>query len=538
MSTVLGEMNQQQSNDFSKIMARFATKMLLTSTNVAEVIQKRLLSKTDSGAEMVSDLYHLQANNFGTLFSCSDGSRDYKGYRDRDEFIRSYPFVPYQFELFQSAIENLSRHNAFEGKHSSVGERSMLGVFQQVAIQISRYEMGQLASFDLMFEGIQTALKAQTQKAILSAQRQLGNEFAVKLLKALFLVKYVKEFKPTARNLCVLMQDGFNSDLPQLRKKVEEALNLLEQQTYLQRNGDIYEYLTDEEKDVEEEIKNTEVELSDVAAELEKIVFDHVIKTKKIRYDENGQDYPFTRKLDERLHGREYELTIHVISPFHEFADNQTSLVMHSFGRDELLVVMPQDVRIMRDILMYKRTEKYIRQNVSITQQEAVKRILTDKGFQNQERYADLQQRLQSLLGKAKLYIAGIEIEVGGEDPLTRITRGFHELIARAYPNLRMLRGITYTENDIAKCLKQSHNGLLANDTTSLTEAEQELLAFIQSNNREGIRTTLKNLLDKFERKPCGWYYAAILCTLAYLCARGKVEVRTDGNILEEDALE
>ena len=40
------------------------------------------------------------------------------------------------------------------------------------------------------------------------------------------------------------------------------------------------------------------------------------------------------------------------------------------------------------------------------------------------------------------------------------------------------------------------------------------------------------------ERKPYGWYYAAILCILAKLCARGKVEVRTDGNILEDDDLE
>ena len=318
MSTVLGEMSRQQSNDFSKIMSRFDTKMLLTSTNVAEVIQKRLLSKTEEGVEIVSDLYHSEGNNFGTLFSFTDGSRDYKVYRERDEFIRNYPFVPYQFELFQSAIVNLSEHNAFEGKHSSVGERSMLGVFQQVAKQIGEYEIGQLASFDLMFEGIHTALKTQTQKAILAAQRQLDNTFAVSLLKALFLVKYVKEFKPTVRNLCVLMLDGFNRDLPQLRKKVEEALNLLEQQTYIQRNGDVYEYLTDEEKDVEEDIKNTEVDAGDVAAELEKIVFDHVIKNRKIRYDENGQDYAYSRKLDDRLHGREYELAIHVITPFKE----------------------------------------------------------------------------------------------------------------------------------------------------------------------------------------------------------------------------
>ena len=91
------------------------------------------------------------------------------------------------------------------------------------------------------------------------------------------------------------MLDGFDQDLPELRKLVEAALSLLEQETYVQRNGDLYEYLTDEEKDVEQEIKNTEVDSSDVAAELEKIVFDNVIKDRKIRYETSGQDYPFEK---------------------------------------------------------------------------------------------------------------------------------------------------------------------------------------------------------------------------------------------------
>lgn len=539
MGTVIGEMGKQQGNDFSKIQARFANRMKLTSADVAEVIQKRLLMKTEEGVRLLSDTYHAQSNNFKTLFDFADGSQTYRNYQDRDHFIHSYPFIPYQFALFQSAIQNLSQHNAFEGKHSSVGERSMLGVFQQVAIQIGDHEIGQLATFDLMFEGIRTALKSNIQRAIIQAENHLDGPFAIRLLKTLFLVKYVKEFKPTVRNLCVLMLDGFNQDLPDLRKRVEEALSLLEQQTYVQRNGELYEYLTDEEKDVEQEIKSTEVESSDVAAELEKIVFDHTIKHRKIRYDENGQDYPFSRKLDDRLHGREYELAVHIISPFHEHAENEQMLRTSStYKSDELFVVLPADERLMRDILMYKRTEKYIRQNISITQQEAVKRILTDKGFQNRERYAELQQRVQSLMGKAKLFVAGADIEIGSEDAQARVLRGFHELISRAYPNLRMLRGITYTENDIAKSLKHSQQGLFGNDATSLAESEQELLAFIQSNNRGGVRTTLKNLLEKFERKPYGWYYAAVLCTLANLCARGKVEVRTDGNLLEEDELE
>ncbi len=40
--------------------------------------------------------------------------------------------------------------------------------------------------------------------------------------------------------------------------------------------------------------------------------------------------------------------------------------------KDEILVVMPPDDRLIRDLLIYERTEKYIRQNISITQQESI----------------------------------------------------------------------------------------------------------------------------------------------------------------------
>jgi hypothetical protein len=538
MDAVIGEMGHQQSNDFTKIQARFANRMKLTSQDVAEVIQKRLLAKNGAGTTLLADVYRNQVNNFKTLFDFADGSQTYRNFQDQEHFIHSYPFIPYQFALFQAAIKCLSQHNAFEGKHSSVGERSMLGVFQDVAIRIGAQDLGQLATFDLMFEGIRTTLKSNIQRSVLQAENHLDSPFAIRLLKTLFLVKYVKEFKPTLRNLCVLMLESFEQDLTQLRKRVEEALSLLEQQTYIQRNGEMYEYLTDEEKDVEQEIKNTEVEASDVAEELEKLIFDHIIKTRKIRYDNNGQDYSYSRKLDDRLQSREYELAIHIITPFHEHADNMSVLQMQSMGRDELLVVMPPDDLLVRDILMYKRTEKYIKQNMSVTQQEVIKRILTDKGFYNRERYIELQKLLQKLLGKAKLFVSGTELEIGGEDAQSRIVRGFHELITRVYPNLRMLRGVVYTEADISNCLNHSQESLFGSDVTSLAESEQEMIAFIQSNHRGGVRTTLKSLLERFERKPYGWYYAAILCNLAKLCARGKVELRTDGNLLEDEDLE
>ena len=539
MDSVVGEMNRQQSNDFSKIQARFHNRMKLTSQDVAEVIQKRLLTKNNDSKQLLANIYQDQANNFKTLFDFTDGSQTYRNFQDCEHFTNCYPFIPYQFTLFQSAIQNLSKHNAFEGKHTAVGERSMLAVFQLVAIQICDRPIGNLATFDLMFEGICAALKSNIYKSIRTAQQNLDSQLAVRILKALFLVKYINEFKSTLRNVCVLMLDQFNQDLPQLSKDVEGALALLEQQNYIQRDGEQYVYLTDEEQDIEQEIKNTEVDTRDVADDLEKIIFEYVIKNRKIRNLENNYDYEYSRKLDGRLQGREHELTINVITPFHENADNEAALAMQSMGFGELLVILPADSRLVSDLLMYKRTEKYIRQNVTIAKQEGIKRILEYKGSTNRTREAQLKESIKALLGRAKLYVAGTKFEVGGEDAQSRIVKGFQTLIERTYPNLKMLRGISYSENDVGNCLSNSQDGLFGkNDVTTLDESEQEVLAFIQSNNRTGVRTTLKSVIERFRRKPYGWYEMATLCTIAKLSVRGKLETKIDSNILEGDALE
>lgn len=538
LDSVVGEITNRSSNDFSKIQDRFKNRIKLTSRDVAEVIQKRLLMKNEKGIELLSGIYNAQTNNFRTLFDFADGSKTYRNFIDREHFVHTYPFIPYQFVLFQSGIQSLSQHNAFEGKHSSVGERSMLGVFQQVAIIISGHQIGELATFDLMFEGIRTVLKSNIQRAILQAEEHLGNPFAVRLLKALFLVKYIKEFKSTVRNLCVLILKGFDQDLSDLHNDVEEALNLLEQQTYIQRNGEFYEYLTDEEKDVEQEIKNTEVETQDVLSELGKLTFDHVLKARKIRYDQNRHDYPFSRRIDDQLFGREYELSINVITPFHENAGKDAHLRIQSMARNELMVILPSDDRLIRDLLMYKRTEKYIRQNVSLTQQESIKRILAEKAQQNQGRYKGLQERIQDLLGKAMILVDGKEIETAQKDAQSRIVKGFYELISRVYPNLKMLRGIDYVEKDVGKYIGETENSLFKEDVDPLSEAEQEMFAFIKGQKLSGNRITVKKLLEKFQKVPYGWYYAAILCILAMLYARRKVDVCMESQFLEDNELE
>jgi energy-coupling factor transporter ATP-binding protein EcfA2 len=538
MEAIIGDGKAFQSQDFSKIMARFGVKMPLNSADVAEVIQRRLLSKTDEGQVRLGNLHDREENNLKTLFDFTDGSIKLKNFDGRDQFISSYPFPPYQYMLFQMAITSLSQHNAFEGKHSSVGERSMLGVFQEVAKKMADQPVGGLATFDLMFEGIRTALKSAVQQSIQIAEKEIQDidPFAVRVLKALFLVKYVKEFKPTVRNISVLLLSEFDTDQVKQRRKIEEALSFLERNTLIQRNGEVYEFLTNEEKDVEAEIKALDVDPSELSKEMETLAFDTILRHRKIKHLTTGNEYSFSRKLDDHLLGREYELSINVISPFNDDVASPEAVRMRNISREELAVVLQPDVRFIRDLTLFKQTDKFIRQARAGSQQPGRDRIVAEKGDQNSRRYKDLELRLRKLMAEARMFVRGDELDIGGEEPQDRIVKGFQGLVDKVYVNLPMLRGVTYAEADILKAATPE-SGLFGNNGEGLTEAEQDVLNYVQSQARNGVKVSVKYLTERFGGKPYGWPTTAILCLAASLSGKGKLEARSDGTVLERAEL-
>ena len=532
MDKVVGDRTKQQGNDFSKIQARFKIRVKLTSADVEEVIRKRLLEKNEAGKAALHAIYAEQHANFKTLFNFVDGAKTYRNYTDETHFVGTYPFVSYQFPLFQAAIEGISDHNVFEGRNSSVGERSMLGVVQQVAKDIGDVEVGRLATFDHMFAGIRASLKSAAQRSIDVAERNLDSELAVRLLKALFLVKYVESFQATPRNLTVLVYDRFGLDLPALSKQVLEALTLLETQTYVQRNGNTYKYLTNEEQVIEEEIKNVEIDASEVSSRLFKILSGEVIKTSKLRYAKNGQDFAFGYKLDDQVYGQQRELAIHFITP--EYPYGPEEIRMHSAGKDELRVILEPDERALADLRLLIKTEKYTKRKQTTSLSAIEEQILRSKVTQNVEREKELVERVHRAVGKAALVINAADVISTSQDAITRVTDGFQDLISRTYTQLRLLGGSTYSEQQVAAFANPDQSGMIDDPSLSkLAVPGDEVLSFVLQRDKLGEQVTVKTIVDAFQSKPYGWDLASIEVVIAWLIGTSKITITVDGNALK-----
>ena len=134
------------------------------------------------------------------------------------------------------------------------------------------------------------------------------------------------------------------------------------------------------------------------------------------------------------------------------------------------------------------------------------------------------------------MFVRGDELDIGGEEPQERIVKGFQGLVDKVYVNLPMLRGVTYEEADILKAATPE-SGLFGNNGEGLTEAEQDVFNYVQSQARNGVKVSVKYLIERFGGKPYGWPTTAILCIAASLSGKGKLEARSDGAVLERAEL-
>lgn len=535
-------LDKQDEIDISKIQGRFYVKMSLSNANVNEVIQKRLLEKNDEGRTMVGSTYEIQKENFNTLFQFVNGPKKYRIYRDKDEFVSTYPFVTYQFDMFKETLETLSAHNAFPGAYTSTGARSMLDVFHKVLRDFAEKDESKVGEsfipYDMMYDGLKDLLKQNFKDSINLAENNIvDNPFAIRVLKVLLLVKYLqKQFSPTAHNISVLLLNSFNDNPAELVEKTEEALNRLTKETYIQRNGDQYDFLTNEEKDVEEEIKQAYVSTKDLTDEIKAIIYDNILSSvTKVSDERNLTNYQFTRKIDsEAVVLKNSEISINVLTPFNgselypQYNDTLSS------PDTELVMLLKPDKRLSDDLLLYLKTKQYLKNNAGMTVSEDREKVFKDKSEQNTKRRDEIERTIRNIMSEAEFYISGSALNIKTSSKIdVRVEQAFQILIEKVYPNLKMISKETSGEMNAKELIDKDVNSDLFGNTIS--EAETQILNQLR-NDKERITTTIASLLDKFKKKPYGWPETALIFNLILLMKKGRINIKRDGKVVDSPA--
>ena len=549
IDAVLGEMQGTRANDFSKIQGRFRTRLSLSSANVDEVIQERLLAKRKEVRADLEAEYAQRGDILKNQLSFKNIGTTFPQFRDANDFVRQYPFAPYQFKLLQKIFESIRKAGA-TGLHLAQGERSLLDAFQHAGQSVSCKEIGVLVPLHRFYPSIESFLDTAVKRTIDHARDNASLEdFDTLLLEVLFLIRYVDEVKGNVDNLVTLCLDQMDADRLALRKTIEASLQRLERETLVNRSGETYFFLTSEERDINREIKNVELSNAEEARLLGELVFDDVLKgQRKHRFSANKMDFSFNRVCDAHPIGNRTEggLIVSIMTPLaddYEFYQDVGKCVLEStYDGGQVRIRLQDDESLGRELRTFLRTEKYIRTKDDGTLPPATKRIHRDLADENRIRREGLTRLLGEMLADASYFVAGQRLDVSASMPQVALGEATEYLIRNTFNKMGYLKTLR------AEPLKEIQAVLRSNDIgqynldmdkpESNPQAIDDLRSYIELCAKTSRQIVLFEMITaRYANRPYGWPAYEMILLLVRLVMAGEVQCIAGGAAIPKDKL-
>lgn len=543
IDAAIGEDNKSKGQDFSKIQARFHTRLSLASSNTDEVIGERLLSKTEAAHVALRDTFASKSDVINNQLGFSGNSVTLRGYRDAAEFVTCYPFAPYQFTLLQKIFESIRKVGA-TGKHLSRGERSLLDAFQSAAVRNAPHGIDILVPLYDFYPAIESFIDGVAKRSIDQAPDNPGLQpYDSLLLKVMFLIRYIPDIvKPSIDNLATLCIDQIDADKLALKRKIQESLARLERERLVSRNGDLWFFLTNEERDVAREIGHVEVSAAEKSRELAKLIFEDIFKDQtKVRHRDTKADYEFNRLLDGApWRQASHALSFEVLTPLgdeYERLQPARCILRSSEGNGRALVRLGEGERLDIELALYLQIEKYIVSPKADQASPSLKRILADRKDENRERRLRLVHQLSELITSGDFYALGQPVQIKSTSTDKVLDDLLNYLITNTYSKLPYLK--VRQVDPIAEIkavlnaddLGQHSLGLDGEAGNALAIKEmREYLQLAASQNR----VLLSDVVDRFAGIPWGWKpeWETVLL-IARLFMSGEIKLMLEGSDLD-----
>lgn len=544
-AVVGGAFEKDRSKDFSKIQGRFTTRLSLSGANADEVIQRRLLAKEPEPEEALKALFQTKGDILRNQITFRDSGITLRSFTDAENFADCYPFAPYQFLLVQKIFE-ASRQFGATGGHLSKGERSMLDAFQTAAKSIKDKPLGALVPLDAFYPSIESFLEGVVRTAIGRVENIPDRtDFDARVLKTLFLIRYVEEVPANIDNLVTFFVDEVDADKRALRSNIEESLIRLERDTLISRNGDLYFFLTNEERDINKEIKAQDYSQTDLHRLLGDVIFEDVLRDRRYRYPGNGKDFDLTRLIDLTPCGNRIDgsLVISVLTPLApDFATYNAARCIEmslegSVG--QLVIKLRDDQKLADEITSYIQTDAYLRLKSDGSLPPTTKRIHDDKRLENSQRRGRITASLIQMLEDAKFFVLGNEKSFTGT-PKVAVDAALRYIVENSYNKLGYIQNSpTDHMAEIRRVLAEPSGeelDLLGGSMNS--KALKDVLEYIELLSSRSQSVNLGTLInERFARHPYGWKELDTLLLVCRLFKAGEIELHANGGKLQANEI-
>ena len=532
----IDEIIKVRADEFSRIQARFKTRLSLSSSSVDEVIQKRILKKKPEVAKYLEKVYEQNDSVLRNLFTFKTDIVDIKkGYTGPLEFSENFPFVPYQFIIMQKVFAEIRKHGN-SGKHLSGGERSMLSGFQEAAQKIRKKDEYALVPFFRFYDTVHTFLDGSIRRVIERCQKAADNgdgieQQDVDVLKLLYLIRYIDDIPSNLDNIVILMADDIRVDKIIMREAVRGCLDRLMSQNYIGRTGDTYNFLTDEEQDIQREIRDTNVDTASIVERIAQMIYGDIFTTKKFRYGK--YDFAFDQMVDGITVGvATGGMRLRFLTVATDAIEKTDYRLMAESKGNEAIVVLA-DTPYYESLESAMKIRKYVKQRNVSQLPKSVQKIISDQQDEAGKYELSAMTELQNAIEGAQFYVDGEHLEIKAGNAKSKIDQSLEYLVAHVYSKLDLITDNAGSDADIIAILTGAVTALPGMEPNR--DAASAMEEYLEMQDAKKLPTSMADVQSKYSAIPYGWKEIDIAAVAAQLIYAQKVTIKYAGNTIQPD---
>ncbi len=218
--------------DLFKLKDRFPIQIQLDSTDISEIIQKRLLQKSSEGMKVCKELFQKHGQKLIQKIKLDSDFYQSQHNINEQSFCDFYPFFPNQFEILLQLLSALARATG------GIGLRSAIKVIQDILNGngldeqgFGNQDVGWVANiiniFDILEDDIYTSFTDKKNIMDLVNSEFHKNKLALDIVKAIIILDLIPNIKTNRKNLIALLYNDLNSDLDinSINKEIEVIIS-------------------------------------------------------------------------------------------------------------------------------------------------------------------------------------------------------------------------------------------------------------------------------------------------------------------------
>ncbi len=319
-----------QQEYYAKIIQRFDLPCRLSNEDISQVVEKRVLHKTQAGR---TELARRFQERTGVIVDLGSVERAQRVYPDPSagNFPLFYPYLPWTVSVIPDVVKGIAqaanRDEALTGSN-----RTMIGVVQGGLIESGGpldASLGRLISLADLYRQLEDDVPVETKTDLRRIRETVpdATDLTRDVAYGLFLLGQAQYIPTTLDNVARAVATDLETPLSSLRNRAKPELERLVAAGYAKQVGDQYVFLNTQQRTFQDKVRARQEELTgrsyDLSQALRDYESDNAFRFERVPIA--GRELPVKVELDGRTirNPSGAQVAVHVFSPLQRGLDPQ-----------------------------------------------------------------------------------------------------------------------------------------------------------------------------------------------------------------------